>query len=51
MLDSIFSGRSIGQRLGLVLSLVLLIAFAGSGIGYWALSRLALETEDMNRIG
>ncbi|MDI4631786.1 MCP four helix bundle domain-containing protein [Pelomonas sp. V22] len=47
MLDSIFSGRSIGQRLGLVLSLVLLIAFAGSGIGYWALSRVAAETNDM----
>ncbi|QPF76660.1 HAMP domain-containing protein [Roseateles sp. DAIF2] len=42
-----FSGRSIGQRLGVVLSLVLLIAFAGSGLGYWALAKVASETSDM----
>ena len=40
-------GRSIGQRLAVVLGLVLLIAFLGSGIGYWALHRVAAETKDM----
>ena len=40
-------GRSIGQRLAVVLGLVLLIAFLGSGIGYWALHRVAVETQDM----
>ncbi|MFN5047599.1 methyl-accepting chemotaxis protein [Roseateles sp.] len=47
MLRSLFSGRSIGQRLSAVLTLVLLIAFTGSGLGYWALSRVASETEEM----
>jgi len=47
MASNLFSGRSIGQRLTVVLSLVLLISFAGSGIGYWALSRVAAETTDM----
>jgi len=47
MSSPLFAGRSIGQRLTTVLSLVLLIAFAGSGIGYWALSRVAAETRDM----
>lgn len=40
-------GRSIGQRLAVVLGVVLLIAFLGSGIGYWALHRVAVETKDM----
>jgi methyl-accepting chemotaxis protein len=47
MLNSLLSGRSIGQRLGIVLSLVLLIAFAGSGLGYWALAKTASETQAM----
>jgi methyl-accepting chemotaxis protein len=47
MLSTLFAGRSIGQRLTVVLSLVLAIAFAGSGLGYWALSRVATETADM----
>ena len=50
MLSQLFSGRSIGQRLGAVLTLVLLIAFAGSGLGYWALSRVAAETDGMYRV-
>ena len=47
MSRSLFSGRSIGQRLAVVMSLVLLIAFAGSAVGYWALSRTATETDRM----
>ena len=47
MFSSIFSGRSIGQRLAVVMSLVLLLAFAGSAVGYWALSKTAAETERM----
>ncbi|MDC8785948.1 methyl-accepting chemotaxis protein [Roseateles koreensis] len=42
---SLLSGRTIGHRLGLVLSLVLLISLAGSGLGFWALKRVAEETE------
>ena len=41
------TGRSIGQRLTLVLGLVLLIAFVGSGVGYVALQRVAAETKQM----
>ncbi len=40
-------GRSIGQRLTLVLGLVLLIAFVGSGSGYLALQRVANQTSEM----
>ncbi|WP_077037086.1 methyl-accepting chemotaxis protein [Pelomonas sp. KK5] len=40
--------RSIGQRLTFVLSLVLLIAFIGSGLGYVALQRVAAQTAQMN---
>ena len=47
MAASFLSGRTIGQRLMVVLSLVLLISFAASGIGYWALARVATETTDM----
>ena len=47
MPSTFFSGRSIGQRLAVVMSLVLLIAFAGSAVGYWALSKTASETERM----
>ncbi len=43
----ILSGNSIGQRLAVVLGLVLLIAFLGSGIGYWALARVAAENKQM----
>ena len=41
------AGRTIGQRLGVVLGLVLLIAFAGSGLSYLALGRVAAETDVM----
>ena len=41
------AGRSIGQRLGLVLGLVLLISFVGSGLSYLALGRVAAETDIM----
>ncbi|OWQ92956.1 hypothetical protein CDN99_00120 [Roseateles aquatilis] len=41
------AGRSIGQRLGLVLGLVLLISFVGSGLSYVALGRVAVETDTM----
>lgn len=41
------TSRSIGQRLGLVLSLVLLVSFVGSGLGYRALSRVAEENKEM----
>ncbi len=41
------AGRSIGQRLGVVLGLVLLIAFVGSGLSYLALGRVAAETDVM----
>jgi methyl-accepting chemotaxis protein len=47
MLNALFGGKSIGHRLTVVLSLVLLIAFLGSGIGYWALSRVAAENKQM----
>ena len=47
MLTTLTSGRSIGQRLGLVLSLVLLVSFVGSGLGYRALSRVAEENKEM----
>ncbi len=47
MLPTSMMSRSIGQRLALVLGLVLLIAFLGSGIGWWALRRVANETEQM----
>ena len=47
MIRRLFAGRTIGQRLTVVLSLVLLIAFTGSGLGYWALSRVAAETATM----
>jgi len=45
MFAALFSGRSIGQRLGLGQSLVLLIALLGSGMGYWGLRRVAMETD------
>ncbi|WP_290428858.1 methyl-accepting chemotaxis protein [Roseateles amylovorans] len=41
------TGRTIGQRLGLVLGLVLLISTLGSGLSHLALSRIAVETESM----
>ncbi|MET0518309.1 MAG: methyl-accepting chemotaxis protein [Burkholderiaceae bacterium] len=47
MSSTFFSGRSIGQRLAVVQALVLLIAFSGSGIGYWSLSRAAAESLEM----
>ncbi|MDY0746155.1 methyl-accepting chemotaxis protein [Paucibacter sp. R3-3] len=46
-MSSTTRGRSIGQRLTLVLALVLAIAFVGSGLGYFALQRVAAETAEM----
>ncbi len=43
--SSNLKGRSIGQRLGAVLGLVLLISFGGSALGYWALYKVAVESE------
>ena len=47
MSEHSWGGRSIGQRMAIVLGLVLLISFLGSGLGYWALQRVAVETHDM----
>ncbi|MBK1616674.1 hypothetical protein CKO44_24855 [Rubrivivax gelatinosus] len=47
MLKTLSGARSIGQRLSTVLALVLLIAFTGSGFGYWALSRTADANKEM----
>ena len=41
------AGNSIGQRMALVLGLVLVLSFIGSGIGYVSLNRIAAETESM----
>src|SRR3989344_173874 len=41
------AGKSIGQRMALVLGLVLVLSFIGSGIGYVSLNRIAAETESM----
>jgi len=41
------AGRSIGQRMAMVLGLVLALSFVGSGIGYFSLSRIAGETREM----
>ncbi|MBV8380631.1 MAG: MCP four helix bundle domain-containing protein [Paucibacter sp.] len=40
-------GRRIGQRMLTVLGLVLLIAFIGSGLDYWSLTRIAAVTAEM----
>jgi methyl-accepting chemotaxis protein len=47
MSSSLFSKRSIGQRLAVVMTLVLMLAFAGSAVGYWALAKTASETKSM----
>ena len=47
MSEHSWAGRSIGQRMAIVLGLVLLISFLGSGLGYWALQHVAVETRDM----
>jgi len=49
MSAKLFQGRSIGQRLSAVLGLVLLVSFAGSGLGYWALAKAARETTDLHQ--
>ncbi|RQO61974.1 hypothetical protein DBR47_05525 [Paucibacter sp. KBW04] len=41
------SGRSIGRRLNFSFSLVLLIALAGSAMGFWSLQKVADETASM----
>ncbi|MBB2483621.1 MCP four helix bundle domain-containing protein [Mitsuaria sp. WAJ17] len=48
MMRSLSSPRSIAQRLSLVQALVLLVALIGSGLGYWALSRMAAHIEAMH---
>jgi methyl-accepting chemotaxis protein len=40
-------GQSIGQRMAMVLGLVLALSFVGSGIGYVSLKRIAGETQEM----
>jgi len=47
MFTALSSIPSIGRRMALVLSAVLLTSFLGSGIGYWALVRVAAESADM----
>lgn len=47
MSSPMFASRLIGQRLDVVMGLALLLAFAGSAVGYWALARAASETEMM----
>ncbi len=47
MLSAMTAKRSIGQRLGLVQALVLVIALIGSALGYWGLSRVADQTQAM----
>ena len=47
MFNGLLGSRSIAQRLTLVLGLVLMILFIGSGIGYLGLSRVAAQTEMM----
>ncbi|HEY0954285.1 MAG TPA: methyl-accepting chemotaxis protein, partial [Roseateles sp.] len=49
MLTALFSGRSLGQRLGLGQALVLLIALSGSGLGYWGLAKVAAETQALHQ--
>ena len=41
MFNGLLGSRSIAQRLTLVLGIVLLISFIGSGIGFFALNRVA----------
>jgi methyl-accepting chemotaxis protein len=47
MSNNAWLGRSIAQRLTLGLGLVLLIAFIGAGMGYWALVKVARQTDQM----
>lgn len=41
------AGNSIGQRMAMVLGLVLALSFVGAGIGYVSLNRIAVDTEVM----
>ena len=47
MFNGLLGSRSIAQRLTLVLGLVLLISFIGSGIGFFGLSRTAAQSATM----
>ena len=49
MMSNANARGSIGRRLGLVQSGVLVIALIGSALGYWGLSRVAAQTEAMYR--
>ncbi|ALT77454.1 methyl-accepting chemotaxis protein [Paucibacter sp. KCTC 42545] len=44
---TLLSGHSIGRRLNIAFSIVLLIALAGSAMGYWSLQKVANETATM----
>jgi methyl-accepting chemotaxis protein len=47
MLNALLGSRTIAQRLTLVLGLVLLISFIGSGIGFVSLNRVAAQSAKM----
>ncbi|WP_431264580.1 methyl-accepting chemotaxis protein [Roseateles chitinivorans] len=47
MMSNANARGSIGRRLGLVQTAVLVIALIGSAMGYWGLSRVAAQTEEM----
>ncbi|MFG6439601.1 methyl-accepting chemotaxis protein [Roseateles sp. LKC17W] len=47
MFSAMFSRRSIGQRLGGGLCVVLLLALVSSGLGYWGLRKVASETDEL----
>ena len=49
MMSNANARGSIGRRLGLVQSGVLVVALIGSALGYWGLSRVAAQTEAMYR--
>ncbi|MES2187286.1 MAG: methyl-accepting chemotaxis protein [Pseudomonadota bacterium] len=44
MAQQLIAGRSIRQRLTLVMGLVLLVSFVGSGVSYWALQTMSRES-------
>src|SRR5688572_28966425 len=47
MNSSLQARQSIGQRMLVMLVLVLLLSLAGSGVGWWSLYRVAQQTKGM----